>query len=74
MLDADQIGMQFHVAGAVGGVKVAVRPEDAARARELLALDHAIGRSLLLPSAHAVVVEGSGLSDDGGSHQPGGDA
>jgi hypothetical protein len=40
VLDAEQIGVQFHVAGAVGGVKVAVRPEDAERARTLLALDH----------------------------------
>jgi hypothetical protein len=40
VLDADQIGMQWHVAGAIGGVKLAVRPEDAERARALLAIDH----------------------------------
>jgi hypothetical protein len=39
VLDAEQVGVQWHVAGAIGGVKVAVWPEDAARARVLLAED-----------------------------------
>jgi ribosomal protein S27AE len=40
VLDATQIGVQWHVAGALGGVKVGVRAEDAERARTLLARDH----------------------------------
>lgn len=33
VLDADQVRMQWHVAGAIGGVKVGVHPDDAACAR-----------------------------------------
>jgi len=40
VLDADQIGVQWHVAGALGGIKVGVRSEDAERAREVLAEDY----------------------------------
>jgi hypothetical protein len=40
VLDATQIGVQWHVAGAIGGIKVGVRAEDAERARTLLARDH----------------------------------
>jgi hypothetical protein len=40
VLDAEQIGVQWHVAGALGGVKVAVDPADAERARAILAEDH----------------------------------
>lgn len=40
VLDAQQVGVQWHVAGAIGGIKVAVAPGDAARACELLAEDH----------------------------------
>ncbi|RIL05251.1 MAG: hypothetical protein DCC71_11010 [Proteobacteria bacterium] len=39
VLDAQQVGVQWHVAGAIGGIKVAVAPEDAERARTLLAED-----------------------------------
>lgn len=52
VLDAEQIGVQWHVAGALGGVKVAVRPADATRARELLARDHS---SLLATIDEAVL-------------------
>ena len=39
VIDETQIRMQWHLAAALGGVKVAVSPGDAARARELLAQD-----------------------------------
>ena len=40
VFDEEQIGVQWHVAGALGGVKVGVAPEDAPRARAILAEDH----------------------------------
>lgn len=40
VLDAEQVGVQWHVAGAIGGIKVAVREEDAYRARAVLAEDY----------------------------------
>ncbi len=40
VLDADQVGMQWHVASAVGGIKVGVRSEDAVRARNVLSEDY----------------------------------
>jgi hypothetical protein len=40
LLDEHQIRMRWHLAAALGGVKLAVPPEQAARARELLAQDH----------------------------------
>lgn len=40
VLDAEQVGVQWHVAGAIGGIKVAVREEDAYRARSVLAEDY----------------------------------
>jgi ribosomal protein S27AE len=39
VVDETQIRMQWQLAAALGGVKVAVSPSDAARARELLAQD-----------------------------------
>lgn len=40
VLDAGQVGVQWHVAGALGGIKVGVREEDAERARAVLAEDY----------------------------------
>ena len=40
ILDEHQVRMQWHLAHALGCIKVAVRHEDAQRARELLAQDH----------------------------------
>jgi hypothetical protein len=40
VLDEHQIRMRWHLAAALGGVKVAVSPSDAERSRELLAQDH----------------------------------
>lgn len=40
VLDAGQVGVQWHLAGALGGIKLGVRAEDADAARELLARDH----------------------------------
>jgi hypothetical protein len=40
VLDAGQIGVEWHVAGALGGIKVGVRAGDAERAREILARDY----------------------------------
>lgn len=39
ILDEHQIRQRWHLAGALGGVKLAVAPQDAARARQLLAED-----------------------------------
>jgi hypothetical protein len=39
VLDAEQVRMQWHVAGAIGGVKVGVHPDDADCARAVLARD-----------------------------------
>ncbi len=40
VFDAGQVGVQWHLAGALGGIKLGVRAEDAERARSLLAGDH----------------------------------
>jgi hypothetical protein len=40
ILDEHQIRQQWHLAGALGGIKVAVAPEDAYRARQVLAEDY----------------------------------
>lgn len=51
VLDEHQVRMTWHLAHALGGVKVAVRHEDAARALELLGQDH--GHLVdALPEAH----------------------
>ena len=40
LLDDHQIRMRWHLAAALGGIKLAVPPEQAAKAREILAQDH----------------------------------
>lgn len=40
IFDELQVQMRWHLSAALGGVKVAVSPSDAERARELLATDH----------------------------------
>ena len=40
VLDEFQIRMRWHLSQALGGVKVAVRPDDEARAHELLSTDY----------------------------------
>src|ERR1700752_3956448 len=40
ILDEHQIRQQWHLAGALGGIKVAVAPEDAYRARQVLEEDY----------------------------------
>lgn len=40
ILDEHQIRQQWHLAGALGGIKVAVAPENAYRARQVLAEDY----------------------------------
>jgi len=40
LLDEHQIRQRWHLGGALGGVKLAVAPEHAWRARQLLAEDH----------------------------------
>lgn len=40
VLDEHQVRMRWDLAAAIGGVKLAVRPEDAERARILLSQDH----------------------------------
>ena len=40
IFDEHQIRQQWHLAGALGGIKVAVAPEDAYRAQQVLAEDY----------------------------------
>jgi hypothetical protein len=40
ILDEHQIRQRWHLAGPLGGVKLAVDPQQATRAREILAQDH----------------------------------
>ena len=59
LLDEHQVGMQWHLAPVLGGVKVAVRREDADRARALLDEDRSaeltgIAESDLPASRHDV--------------------